>query len=43
LDGAKKGREYGTVHKGDTVALKKINDFNWLKEQYDGFYKNTLE
>jgi hypothetical protein len=43
LDGAKKGREYGTLHKGDNVALKKINDFNWLKEQYDGFYKNTLE
>ena len=36
IRGALEGVKYGTAHKGDTVALKKINDFLWLKEQFDG-------
>jgi hypothetical protein len=38
LDGAKLGRQYGLANKNDSVALAKINDFDWLKEQYDKFY-----
>lgn len=33
--GARAGREYGESHKGDLEALKKINNFDWLKEQFD--------
>ena len=36
LRGAKAGMLYGTTHKGDVAALKKINDFEWLEEQFDG-------
>ena len=36
LQGAKAGTAYGTRNKGNTVALKNINDFDWLKEKYDG-------
>ena len=34
LDGARAGRDYGTKHKGDFDSLKKINNFEFLKEQY---------
>jgi len=34
--GAKAGSVYGTRNKGNKDALKKINDFDWLKEQFDG-------
>ena len=36
ISGAKAGAMYGARNKGDTQALKKINDFDWLKEQFDG-------
>ena len=36
LRGAKAGMLYGTTHKGDFAALKKINDFEWLEEQFNG-------
>lgn len=35
LDGAIKGRDYGIRHKNNLEELKKINDFAWLKEQFD--------
>lgn len=35
IAGARAGRAYGTSHKDDLEALKKINDFDWLKEQFD--------
>lgn len=38
LDGARQGREYGTTHKDDAESLKKINDFDWLKEKFDERY-----
>jgi len=38
IDGAKLGREYGTANKGNLDALKLINDYAWLKEQYDKFH-----
>ena len=36
IKGAKAGAIYGARNKGDTQALKLINDFEWLKEQFDG-------
>jgi hypothetical protein len=32
--GARAGREYGNEHKGDSQALGKINDYDWLQEKY---------
>jgi hypothetical protein len=34
IAGAIAGRKYGIQHKGDIDALSKINDYDWLKEQY---------
>lgn len=33
--GAQQGREFGTHYKNNVDALSKINDFQWLKEQFD--------
>lgn len=33
--GANEGRKYGEVNKGNTEALDKINDREWVKEQFD--------
>jgi hypothetical protein len=35
-EGAYAGSEYGKQHRGDLEALSKINDFDWLKERFDG-------
>lgn len=35
LEGAQAGRAYGTKYKDNVEALKKINDFEWLTEQYE--------
>jgi hypothetical protein len=35
LAGATAGKVYGKVNQGNFAALKKINNFEWLKEQYD--------
>jgi cellulose synthase/poly-beta-1,6-N-acetylglucosamine synthase-like glycosyltransferase len=35
IEGAIAGREYGTKFKGNLEELRKINDFVWLREQYD--------
>jgi hypothetical protein len=35
IAGANAGAAYGKANKGNSAALKKINDFDWLKEQYD--------
>lgn len=42
IDGARAGCAYGNYNKDDLVALRKINDYGWMREQYDRFYKNTL-
>lgn len=42
IDGAICGREYGYKNKDDLTALKKINDYDWMREQYDRFYENTF-
>ena len=35
IAGAKSGAAYGTRNKDNMESLKKINDFDWLKEQFD--------
>lgn len=35
IKGAKAGREFGENNKDNPNELLKINDFDWLKEQYD--------
>jgi hypothetical protein len=32
--GAEEGKEYGKTFKGQTEALNKINDFDWLKQKF---------
>jgi len=39
ISGAIAGRNYGTTYKDNVEALKKINDFDWLYEQF----KNTVD
>lgn len=36
LAGARAGMAYGQANQGNLEALKCINDFQWLKEQFDG-------
>lgn len=36
LKGAKAGAAYGARNSSNLDALKKINDFEWLKERFDG-------
>jgi hypothetical protein len=38
LDGANDGRKYGSENMGDTAKLKLINDFDWLKKQFEEKY-----
>lgn len=35
IQGARAGRKYGVANQGNIEALKKINNFDWLKEQFD--------
>ena len=35
IEGARAGRDYGKKYSGDTKALDKINDFEWLKEKFN--------
>ena len=35
IAGAKAGAAYGNRNKDNVEALKKINDFEWLKERFD--------
>ena len=34
LLGAKQGKEYGEAYRGNPMALRKINDFDWLKYRF---------
>jgi hypothetical protein len=36
IAGARAGMAYGNTNKDNVEALKKINDFDWLKEQFNG-------
>jgi hypothetical protein len=35
IAGAKAGRQYGLENKNNLTELRKINDFDWLKEKFD--------
>lgn len=35
ISGARMGREYGSRYKGNAEALSRINDFEWLREQFE--------
>jgi hypothetical protein len=37
IGGARAGYRYGTTHIGDNEALAKINDFDWLKKEYEAW------
>lgn len=37
--GASAGHWYGTTYQNDPLALKKINDYAWLKEQFEAHIK----
>lgn len=39
IDGAIAGRDYGKKHAGMLTELIKINDFDWLENQFNNFYK----
>jgi hypothetical protein len=39
ISGAKLGTQYGTENHNNDEALAKINDFNWLEEQFNFYYK----
>lgn len=36
IKGAIEGRHFGTINKSNPEMLKKINDFDWLREQFNG-------
>lgn len=38
IKGAQAGRQYGTANRGNAEALKLINDFTWLQEQWETLY-----
>ena len=38
VDGARAGRTYGNQNKNNIEQLNRINDFDWLKEQYNQNY-----
>ena len=38
ITGAQQGREFGTHYKNDWQSLKLINNFEWLREQFDKVY-----
>lgn len=35
IQGAQQGKDFGTHYKNNLNVLKKINDFEWLREQYE--------
>lgn len=41
IDGAILGKQYGQENKNDPAALIKINDFDWVKRQFDSTAKST--
>jgi hypothetical protein len=41
LTGANLGRAYGEANKGNLKELKKLNDFDWLRKQYDEYYRSN--
>lgn len=42
IKGANEGKAYGIEHANDVDALNKINDFEWLREQFVASMKNNI-
>ena len=42
IKGANEGKTYGLEHKDDIEALNKINDFEWLREQFVASMKKKI-
>lgn len=42
LKGANEGKAYGIEHKDDVEALNKINDYEWLREQFIASMKKRI-
>lgn len=42
IKGANEGKAYGEAHADDVDALNKINDFEWLREQFVESMKNNI-
>ena len=42
IKGALEGKAYGEENKGDVEALNKINDFDWLREQFVASMKKRI-
>jgi hypothetical protein len=40
IDGAKLGRQYGLANLNNTDQLKLINDYEWMKNEFNEFYKH---
>jgi len=43
IKGANEGKAYGIKHKDDIDALNKINDFEWLREQFVASMKKRID
>lgn len=39
IDGAKAGAHYGLNYGKNKESMRKINDFDWLKEQFEAYYE----
>jgi hypothetical protein len=39
IDGARQGEEFGINNKDDIEKLKLINNFKWLREKFDDYYR----
>ena len=42
IEGAIAGKEYGEANTGNLESLKKINDFEWLRQIYDNTYNTCI-
>lgn len=42
IEGAKLGRQYGNAFKDNPEMLKKINDWQWLKDEFDRFVLSQI-
>lgn len=40
LDGAAQGKDFGEYYRSDIKTLNKINDFEWLKDQFEKTYND---
>ena len=39
IAGAKQGKKYGQLYKNDEVSLKLINDYEWMRNEFNKFFR----